>query len=86
MKQMEIREMLCSLWDVSWPHHKSSGTDTFWDFVMFSSISVGLSNAVPSYITHTYILLSRVTEIVKLRGFSPQANYTDRATAACRRS
>jgi hypothetical protein len=22
----------------------------------------------------------------KLRGFSPQANYTDRATAACRRS
>jgi hypothetical protein len=24
--------------------------------------------------------------IKKLRGFSPQANYTDRATAACRRS
>jgi hypothetical protein len=23
---------------------------------------------------------------IKLRGFSPQANYTDRATAACRRS
>jgi hypothetical protein len=22
----------------------------------------------------------------KLRGFSPQANYTDRATAACRRN
>jgi hypothetical protein len=25
-------------------------------------------------------------DIKKLRGFSPQANYTDRATAACRRS
>jgi hypothetical protein len=23
---------------------------------------------------------------IKLRGFSPQSNYTDRATAACRRS
>jgi hypothetical protein len=25
-------------------------------------------------------------KLTKLRGFSPQANYTDRATAACRRS
>jgi hypothetical protein len=25
-------------------------------------------------------------KIKKLRGFSPPANYTDRATAACRRS
>jgi hypothetical protein len=27
-----------------------------------------------------------VLDLNKLRGFSPQANYTDRATAACRRS
>jgi hypothetical protein len=27
-----------------------------------------------------------VLSVIKLRGFSPQANYTDRATAACRRS
>jgi hypothetical protein len=33
---------------------------------------------------HTHTGLSEV--IKKLRGFSPQANYTDRATAACRRS
>jgi hypothetical protein len=26
------------------------------------------------------------TKLTKLRGFSPQANYTERATAACRRS
>jgi hypothetical protein len=26
------------------------------------------------------------TDKTKLRGFSPQANYTDRATAVCRRS
>jgi hypothetical protein len=29
---------------------------------------------------------SREIKKTKLRGFSPQANYTDRATAACRRS
>jgi hypothetical protein len=27
-----------------------------------------------------------INETNKLRGFSPSANYTDRATAACRRS
>jgi hypothetical protein len=31
-------------------------------------------------------LHSNITSKTKLRGFSPQANYTDRATAACRRS
>jgi hypothetical protein len=30
--------------------------------------------------------LLRITDTIKLRGFSPPANYTDRATAACRRS
>jgi hypothetical protein len=29
---------------------------------------------------------SLIEKIKKLRGFSPQANYTDRATAACRQS
>jgi beta-galactosidase/beta-glucuronidase len=29
---------------------------------------------------------SKLYKQKKLRGFSPQANYTDRATAACRRS
>jgi hypothetical protein len=28
----------------------------------------------------------KATIYTKLRGFSPQANYTERATAACRRS
>jgi hypothetical protein len=42
---------------------------------------------------YSYILLSRtpsyaliILKKTKLRGRSPQANYTDRATAACRRS
>jgi hypothetical protein len=30
--------------------------------------------------------LSKKTGLTKLRGRSPQANYTDRATAACRRN
>jgi hypothetical protein len=30
--------------------------------------------------------LGRILWLKALRGFSPQANYTDRATAACRRS
>jgi hypothetical protein len=34
--------------------------------------------------SHSYCLLGGNKK--KLRGFSPQANYTDRATAACRRS
>jgi hypothetical protein len=39
-------------------------------------------------ISHIYIrILSKKTEKKnKRRGLSPQANYTDRATAACRRS
>jgi hypothetical protein len=31
-------------------------------------------------------ILRTVSNKTELRGFSPQANYTDRATAACRRS
>jgi hypothetical protein len=30
--------------------------------------------------------LQQVWKKIKLRGFSPQANYTDRTTAACRRN
>jgi hypothetical protein len=32
------------------------------------------------------IMMKNTDIYIKLRGFSPQANYTDRATAACRRS
>jgi hypothetical protein len=38
-------------------------------------------------ISPTYeVLMDLIFYKKKLRGFSPQANYTDRATAACRRS
>jgi hypothetical protein len=37
-------------------------------------------------ITYTVITSPECYWIKKLRGFSPPANYTDRATAACRRS
>jgi hypothetical protein len=32
------------------------------------------------------LLYTYLKKTTKLRGFSPQANYTDRATAACRQS
>jgi hypothetical protein len=38
----------------------------------------------PSIFKHGFIKLTVPKK--KLRGFSPPANYTDRATAACRRS
>jgi hypothetical protein len=34
----------------------------------------------------TSSLMERATDKNKLRGLSPRANYTDRATSACRRS
>jgi hypothetical protein len=41
----------------------------------------------PYFIKHSsYRKIFVITIKKKLRGFSPQANYTDRATAACRRS
>jgi hypothetical protein len=33
-----------------------------------------------------FLVVSKKNVNIKLRGFSPQANYTDRATAVCRRS
>jgi hypothetical protein len=42
----------------------------------------GISNAMPAGV----IQLQRQKQQNKLRGLSPRANYTDRATAACRRS
>jgi hypothetical protein len=33
-----------------------------------------------------FVIILKKKLPIKLRGFSPQANYTDRATAACRRS
>jgi hypothetical protein len=38
------------------------------------------------YSLFTFICVNAIIIIIKLRGFSPQANYTDRATAACRRN
>jgi hypothetical protein len=38
------------------------------------------------YQVGTVYLILYETKTNKLRGFSPQANYTDRETAACRRS
>jgi hypothetical protein len=38
---------------------------------------------------HSYLLFNKIGKTATyhlLRGLSPQANYTDRATAACRRS
>jgi hypothetical protein len=43
-----------------------------------------------TYVEHIYInipkLFLRMSNKKKLRGFSPPTNYTDRATATCRRS
>jgi hypothetical protein len=36
--------------------------------------------------TNFMLLRNNNYGVTELRGFSPQANYTDRATAACRRS
>jgi hypothetical protein len=46
------------------------------------------SNANTLLITDSFFvkLLTKTKKKTKLRGFSPQANYTDQATAACRRS
>jgi hypothetical protein len=38
------------------------------------------------YQQHKHIDLIVTSKKTKLHGLSPQANYTDRATAACRRS
>jgi hypothetical protein len=38
------------------------------------------------FLPHFVVEYIKNNKKIKLRGFSPQANYTDRATAACRRS
>jgi hypothetical protein len=51
------------------------------EFSVQNANKIGL----PPFIrTHTQ--MRRYNVKIKLRGFRPQANYTDRATAACRRS
>jgi hypothetical protein len=40
----------------------------------------------PFWISSTIFQFFKHKKTTKLRGFSPQANYTDRATVACRRS
>jgi hypothetical protein len=49
---------------------------------LIKSITI-LRHADPLLINDCEIINYKIT---KLRGFSPQANYTDRATTACRRS
>jgi hypothetical protein len=39
-----------------------------------------------NYVLYNIILLVSNLTLKKLHGLSPRANYTDRATAACRRS
>jgi hypothetical protein len=51
-----------------------------------SSEKSGLTTATRSHITEDAILHSHRRENLKFVVFSPQANYTDRAAAACRRS
>jgi hypothetical protein len=46
-------------------------------------ISYSIIAVAPRFLN---IFLNLTLEKEKLRAFSPQANYTDRATAACRRS
>jgi hypothetical protein len=44
--------------------------------------NAGYRTVLPEHPFHSYLLTTKP----KLRGMSPRANYTDRATAACRRS
>jgi hypothetical protein len=56
------------------------------NFIMdYISQMLGIAwNSEP--ITCFHVIPSTIFTEIKLRGFSPQANYTDQATAACRRS
>jgi hypothetical protein len=52
-------------------------------------VSEFLQDSITFYEILNFIVViktSNIKQTNKLRGFSPQANYTDRATAACRRS
>jgi hypothetical protein len=51
-----------------------------WDYCIVDYVAPG------AYATKFYGIHVHVLTKTKLRGFSPQANYTDQATAACRRS
>jgi hypothetical protein len=68
--------------------HERVMTLCFTSSLMYSFTTSHICNYiyVCTYI-HMCDLISSVRPVMyKLRGFSPQANYTDRATTACRRS
>jgi hypothetical protein len=46
-------------------------------------MSIGSRSQTP---VHQSITVADLMKTHKLRGFGPQANYTDRATSACRQS
>jgi hypothetical protein len=54
----------------------------------FQSSRYECETSVSHYFILSFVVLKDIhpPPLTKLRGLSPQANYTDRATAACRRS
>jgi hypothetical protein len=56
----------------------------------FARVSEFLQGGITCHEILNFIVVvlrtSNIKQTKKLRGFSPQVNYTDRATAACRRS
>jgi hypothetical protein len=60
-----------------------SGSETVLLFVVCDRFSFARAIIFES---QYFIFLLKFPEQKKLHGLSPQANYTDRATAACRRS
>jgi hypothetical protein len=73
----------CSLGHEKHIHHEDRGRTSFETLVRaYQSISYHKQDNNIIFL----ITFGRKTKINKLHGLSPRANYTDRATAACRRS
>jgi hypothetical protein len=53
---------------------------------ILSPVTLQLPDQPPSFLYSSILTITRTFKQKKLRGLSPQSNYTDRATAACRRS
>jgi hypothetical protein len=56
---------------------------TFYRSIMLGHLDILLCNNFP---LENYDIKLKLKKKLKLHGLSPRANYTDRATAACRRS
>jgi hypothetical protein len=68
----------------NWENYRTK----FWIFLGsdYVSFPAAMSFVLMQDSASIYAILLKSKEKRKLRGFSPQANYIDRATAACRRS